>query len=240
MKNIVFEYTLFDDAVRIVSFANACQNRIFEVTHENLTILSDYFSLSVQEPIPILSLLKFTLRYISAITIKLDLIVFHYHFSISDHILIRWQVFPPRASNTAYWIEVIPIFNLNKFLNASYSIFVTELESSFIFELFEVEFVFDERVEEEFVAIGFLEEVICIPIEYLLYYLKFVFWFFSEQLFINSPVFKFHSEHVDVFLLLFVNLATISDKISHQIKSIGISINEYFVILFLKGVPSWK
>lgn len=194
----------------------------------------------MQEPISILALLKFTLWYISSISIKLNLVVFHYHFSFSYHILIRWQVFPPRTTNAANWIEVSPVFNLYQLFNAAYSVFIIEFKPSFTFEFLKVEFIVDAGVEEEFVAIGFFEEVISVAIKHFLDDFKLIFRFFFKLLFIDAPVFKFHSQHIDIFLLLLMNLTTISDKISHQIKSKRISINKYLIILFLKVMSSWK
>ena len=87
--------------------------------------------------------------------------------------------------------------------------------------------------EEELTAISMIEKIKNRLAEKSFDNLEIVASLLHKQLFVNSPVFQLHFQHVLIIFLSFVQFTAVSYEINHQGKGEWIAINKDTLVLFL-------
>ena len=167
----------FDYATWVVSLARTWQNCILESPHEYLSVARIDFGLPVQQTVTVLALLELALRYVSTVTVQLDLVVIKFHLTLAYNKLIWVRILPPTATHVAKLLIICTKLNLNKFLYATNSKIIFKLKVTLSKYFPEIKFALLQSLEEEIIFIIFaLKEVNDRPIEYFLNLLEFVDW----------------------------------------------------------------
>lgn len=173
------------------------------------------------------------------VELRLRILVIDYFSIIGEHV-VALRVLGPNSSELGCLIEGGTILNANYFLNPTDSELLLELESPLGIEVLKIELPGIQLVIEELTSARLSEELVVRAIKCFLNYIELVFWLLFEKVLIDAPEFQLEFEHLQIGLLLFIQLTTVSDEVNHQVECQRIPINKDLVIQLLHGMSARK
>lgn len=171
------------------------------------------------------------------VELRLRILVIDYFSIIGEHV-VALRVLCPNSSELSCLVEGGTILNANYFLNPTDSELLLELESPLGIEVLKIELPGIQLVIEELTTARLSEELVVRTIKRFLNNIELVFWLLFEKVLIDAPEFQLKFEHLQIGLLLFIQLTTVSDEVNHQVECQRIPINKDLVIQLLHGMSA--